>query len=153
MLELHRHFLSDPRLVSEMRSFVSESLRQVWTDPDDEKRVCELQLAVSEVASNIILHGCEGRPDEEIHVNVTADVNQVSVEFRYHGCEFRPAMVAPPDFESKAESGYGQYLISQTVDSFEYSRDENGVCCIRLVKHRSQTHNAPEKSTTNPQGQ
>jgi anti-sigma regulatory factor (Ser/Thr protein kinase) len=143
MLELHRHFLSDPRLVSEMRSFVSESLRQVWTAPDDEKRVYELQLAVSEVGSNIILHGCEGRPDENIDMGVTADSNQVCVEFRYHGCEFRPAMVAPPDFESRAESGYGQYLISQTVDSFEYCRDENGICCIRLIKHRPQTQIAP----------
>lgn len=137
MIELRREYESDPRLVCDMRAFVREGCRQSWTEPTDDGAIGQLELVVSEAAGNIILHGYRETPAQPIELVLTVDSERACVMFHYWGCDFDPQTVPPPTFDAGSESGYGLYLIEQSVDEVQYSRDEAGRCEIRLIKHRS----------------
>lgn len=136
MIELRREYESDPQRVCDMRAFVREGCRQSWTEPTDVAAIGQLELAVSEAAGNIILHGIRGTPGRPIELSLTIDSERACVMFHYIGCDFDPQSVPPPTFDAGSESGYGLYLIRQSVDDMQFSRDEAGRCEIRLVKNR-----------------
>lgn len=139
MVEQRRHFPGNPQRISEMRSFIKEGCRQVWKETSDISAISQLELAVSETASNIILHGLQGPPDESIELVLNIDDCQASVAFLYTGCAFEPQSVPPPDFSGHAESGYGLYLIGESVDDVHFSRDDAGVCTILFIKNRTRS--------------
>lgn len=137
MVELRRQFSGDACRISEMRDFVGNGCRLVWDEPSDAASIAQLELAVSEVASNIILHGISRQSDPElIELILNADRQQASVTFCYRGCEFSPDTVPTPKFDGRAESGYGMYLIQRSVDGVEFSRSDAGDCTIRLTRNR-----------------
>lgn len=138
MIELRREYECEPRRVCDMRAFVREGCRQCWTEPTDDTAIGELELAVSEAAGNIILHGHPGAPGQPIELALTVDSERAYVMFHYLGCDFDPQSIPPPAFDADSESGYGLYLIRQSVDDMQYSRDDAGRCEIRLIKHRCQ---------------
>jgi anti-sigma regulatory factor (Ser/Thr protein kinase) len=140
MLESKREYLSDPCRVCDMRAFIREGCRQFWIDPEDDVAIGQLELAVSEAAGNIILHGHSGRPGQPIELALTVNSERACVTFHYPGCDFDPQSVPPPTFDAASESGYGLYLIQQSVDEVQYSRDETGRCAIRLLKNRKLPH-------------
>ncbi|MBC7967837.1 MAG: ATP-binding protein [Fuerstia sp.] len=137
MVELRRQFQRQPRLISEIRGFIRKSCRQVWNESSDKPTISQLELAVSEVASNVMLHGMKGQPEGLIELTLNIENERVCVTFSYPGCAFAPQAVPPPDFAGRAESGYGQFLIQQSVDEVHFSRDDAGHCTICLTKNRT----------------
>lgn len=136
MGELRREYNCDPRLVGDMRGFVRDECRRQWTAPSDAVAIGQLELAVSEAAGNIILHGYRGTPGQPIELSLTVDGERACVTFYYAGCDFDPRSVPPPKFEADSESGFGMYLIQQSVNEIEFTRDATGRCGFRLVKNR-----------------
>jgi anti-sigma regulatory factor (Ser/Thr protein kinase) len=136
MLEQRRQFPGTAVQISAMRDFVREGCNAAWRDISDAEAVAQLTLAVSEVASNIVLHGLQGGPDLQIELQLTIDDQQACVTFLYPGCAFDPSSSQAPHLNGQAESGYGLYLIKQSVDGFHFSRDDAGICAIRLHKDR-----------------
>ena len=57
-----------------------------------------------------------------------------SIRLHHLGDSFDPAAVSPPALDGSRESGFGIYLITNSVDEVRYSRDERGRNCIALVK-------------------
>ncbi len=104
--------------------------------PPDEEYVSGLELAVTEVVSNIIKHAYRGRPDQAIHLRAEVSADQISLLLRHRGEPFDPRNVRPPSFDGSRESGFGVYLIRQSVDEARYYRDELGHNCVSLVKRR-----------------
>jgi anti-sigma regulatory factor (Ser/Thr protein kinase) len=78
-----------------------------------------------------------GKPGGEIELTLNTEGDQANVTFSYAGCAFIPEAVPPPDFAGRAESGYGQFLIQQSVDEVHFSRDDAGRCMISLTKNRT----------------
>jgi serine/threonine-protein kinase RsbW len=137
MVELRRHFPSKPSMISAMRNFIRDGCRQIWTAASDVPVMSQLELAVSEAASNIMLHGMSGQPGAMIELTLEIESERACVTFSYPGCAFTPEAVPSPDFSGRAESGYGQYVIQQSVDEVHFSRDDAGRCTIRLIKNRT----------------
>ncbi|MCA9009016.1 MAG: ATP-binding protein [Planctomycetaceae bacterium] len=140
MVELQRRFPAKPQRISEIRRFVSDGCRKVWHESFDDSAISQLELAVSEATSNIILHGLDEPSNATIQLDLRVDSDQASVALLYPGREFRPHTVPPPDFTGHAESGYGLYLMQQSVDEVDFSRDDTGLCTIRLTKNRRREH-------------
>lgn len=136
VVELRRHFPANPGLIFEMRNFIRTGCRGVWNKEADLQAISQLELAVSEAASNIILHGFQGQPGEQIELTLNMEQHRAYVTFVYSGCAFTPPAVPQPDFNGLAESGYGLYLIQQSVDKVDFSRDAAGICTIRFIKNR-----------------
>lgn len=136
MLRVQRDFLSDLRTIRDMRAFVREGCRQVWTSMSDDAAVAAIGLATGEAAANIILHVYHSEPNRPIGLAVTVDDEQARVALKYVGDAFDPRSVPLPDFDAGRESGYGLYLIDQSVDQVTWSSDDAGLCTMSLIKHR-----------------
>jgi serine/threonine-protein kinase RsbW len=87
-----------------------------------------LQLAVDEVAANIVVHGIgAGEADEIILVNAIIDDDAVRIVLEDTGPQFNPLdKQDPADLDRPAENrqvgGLGVFLAIRNVDSFEYDR-------------------------------
>jgi anti-sigma regulatory factor (Ser/Thr protein kinase) len=125
---------SDLRELCRARAFVRTVCRHLPGAPLDANRVAELELAVNEAASNIMKHAYHGRADQWIHLEAEAVPGQVSIRLYHLGDPFDPATVVPPALDGLQESGFGLYLITQSVDAVRYYRDARGRNCIALVK-------------------
>jgi serine/threonine-protein kinase RsbW len=114
-------------------------LQTLWSDCTDvgasDRTLFE--IAVTEVAGNIVEHAPDGAPLEfTLHVRVHPD--RVEAEFRDTGrrVDVDPAAATfPPDM---AESGRGLALTLAAVDTLEYRR-ERSTNHWRLVRRRRAT--------------
>jgi phosphoserine phosphatase RsbU/P len=102
----------------------------------DRNGIAELELAVSEAASNVMRHAYQGRTDQHIQIEAEAFPDYVAIRLHHLGDPFDPAAAPAPSLDGSRESGFGVYLITHSVDEFRYYRDERGGSCIALIKKR-----------------
>ena len=131
--------LSDLRELTRARTFVREFCRSVPGGALPEDSTAEIELAANEALSNIMKHAYKGRTDQRIQIGAEAFADRVVFRLHHLGEPFDPGAVPPPAFNSSQESGFGMYIIAQSVDEVRYSRDERGKNCICLVKKRKTT--------------
>ena len=58
----------------------------------------------------------------------------MAVELIYPSAVFTPPAKVQPDLSGQSESGFGLYIIEQSVDSVEYSSPMPGIASVRLIK-------------------
>jgi PAS domain S-box-containing protein len=126
---------SDLKELRRARQFVREFCRDCPA-PLDPDSLDLLVLAVNEAASNIMRHAYQGRTDQWIEIETEAFQSHVSVRLHHLGDPFDPSAAPQPVLDGSQESGFGIYLIAQSVDEARYYRDERGRNCIALVKVR-----------------
>ncbi|MBV9848423.1 MAG: SpoIIE family protein phosphatase [Armatimonadetes bacterium] len=107
-----------------------------WLDQED--RLFHLELAANEVASNIIKHAYEGQPDRPIQIVAEAYDDRLGIYLYHEGVPFDPEAVAPPSFDGSREGGFGVFIVQQSVDEVNYTRDEQGRNCVSLVLRRQE---------------
>jgi serine/threonine-protein kinase RsbW len=141
MVRRQREYDGDLRHLGSMRAFLREVCREGWqAEPADENLLNPLELALTEAASNIILHSFDGRQDRTVTVTVEAHDDRVAVTLRYPGEPFDPRGAPAPVFDGSREGGFGLYLIRQCVDEVRYDQDDQGRCVIHLMRKRNQRH-------------
>jgi sigma-B regulation protein RsbU (phosphoserine phosphatase) len=131
-LEIH----SDLRELGRVREFVRAFCRDLPGAKLDEESVGKIELAVTEACSNIMKHAYHGRTDQQIHLEAEGFPNRISIRLYHLGDPFDPTSVPQPRLDGSQESGFGVYLITQSVDVVRYYRDEQGRSCIALTKNR-----------------
>lgn len=136
MEQATRDFTSDLEQLTEIRSFVRDRCGKIWPGPAAGEPLAKLELAVSEAATNIMLHAYAGQPGRPIRVLVEGDADQITVTMYHQGHAFDPEKVSPPSFDGSRHSGFGVYLIRESVDEVSYLVDGENQCGIRMVKRR-----------------
>ena len=101
----------------------------------DEETVSQLELAVTEAASNVMRHAYGGRTDRRIQLDAEVFPDRIVLRLHHLGQSFDPEAVRPPAFDGSQEGGFGMYIISQSVDEVRYHRDERGRNCISMIKN------------------
>lgn len=134
-----RTYSSELAQLAGMREFVGETCRREWESPADESIILQLQLVLSEAATNVIRHAYQGQPGQPIVLMLDAQVDQVRLTLYYNGPAFKPETVAPPEFDGSREGGFGVYMMEQWADQVTYFDEDDGRRAVRLVKHRAQT--------------
>ncbi len=130
---------SDLKELARVRAFVRKFCQDLPSPALEEDRSDQLELAVTEAASNVMRHAYRGRTDQRIQIEADAFVDRISLRLYHLGEAFDPEAVRPPAFDGSREGGFGVYIIAQSVDEVRYSRDEQGRNCICLVKNRKST--------------
>jgi serine/threonine-protein kinase RsbW len=125
---------SDLKDLRRARVFVREFCGALPGGLLDETDVAGLELAVNEAVCNIMKHAYHGRPDQGIQLEAEWVPERLSIRLHHLGDSFDPATVPPPAFDGSRESGFGVYIIANSVDDVRYSRDERGRNCIVLTK-------------------
>jgi anti-sigma regulatory factor (Ser/Thr protein kinase) len=141
MVRGQREYDGDLQQLAPMRAFLREVCHGSWQgEPADEDRILRLALALTEAASNIILHAAQGQEHKSITVTVEVDDDQARVTLRHTGEPFDPQSAAAPVFDGSRQSGFGLYLIRKCVDEVQYCEDDEGRCVMHLVQKRKQHH-------------
>lgn len=144
MVQRQRNYDGDLRQLASMRAFLREVCQECWPGGQgghaDEDLVHRLELALTEAASNIVLHGFQDQQYKSINLTIDVNDDRVAVTLRHTGKPFDAQTAPAPVFDGSQESGFGLYLIGQCVDEVQYHQDEQGRCVMRLVLKRKQ-HN------------
>jgi serine/threonine-protein kinase RsbW len=105
---------------------IQKTLDQAWSEDDvsDDTRMC-IELAVSEIATNIIEYSGDGQP---VRLRMLVDVQPESVAVTFtddgHPAPVDLARVTMPG--ESAESGRGLALAHRVLDVLSYTRDPDG---------------------------
>lgn len=109
--------------LSVISDFISKAMRQI--DVKDES-IAEVQLAVDEACSNVILYAYSGQKGiVKLVLELVGDDLVVTIKDR--GKPFDPTSVPPPDLEAGLEGrrigGLGMYFMRKVMDEVSYSFD------------------------------
>jgi anti-sigma regulatory factor (Ser/Thr protein kinase) len=137
MVRGQREYDGDLRQLAPMRAFLREICHESWPG-ESEDLMLRLALALTEAASNIILHSFQGQRHKSITLTIEVDDDQVCVTLQHTGEPFDPQAAAAPAFDGSRESGFGLYLIRQSVDDVRYDQDDRGRCVLHLVVKRKE---------------
>lgn len=100
-------------------------------------RVAEVELAVDEAITNIIVHGYAHR-DGTVRLQVTREGETVAVILRDDAGPFDVREAPRPDLSlplaQRPVGGLGVHLIEQSVDEIRYRRSAQGVNELTLLK-------------------
>lgn len=105
---------------------IQQILDQAWSADEvaDQTRMC-IELAVSEIATNIIAYSGDGKP---VRLRMVVDVGPESVAVNFtddgHPAPIDLTRVTMPD--DAAESGRGLALAHRVLDELSYWRDPDG---------------------------
>jgi anti-sigma regulatory factor (Ser/Thr protein kinase) len=127
---------SDLSELRRARAFVRSVCSALPGTPLAADRVAELELAVNEATSNIMKHAYHGRTDQRIRLEAETFPDRVVIRLYHSGDPCDPSSVPPPALDGSQESGFGLFLIKQSVDDVRYYGDACGRNCIALVKRR-----------------
>lgn len=105
----------------------------------------QLELAVHEVAANIIRHAYGNRTDQRILIEIQVLQERLMVHLNHWGRPFIRESVPLPILDGTAENGFGLYLIERCVDKVFYECTPTGKNIISLLKRRTR-----ETSKKNP---
>jgi anti-sigma regulatory factor (Ser/Thr protein kinase) len=89
---------------------------------------CAVDLVLEEVVLNVIKHGCGGRDDQSLTVEIGVEGDELIVSFEDSCPAFDPLQHPPPDvsipLEQRGVGGLGIHLLRQVMDRVNYSRVE-----------------------------
>ncbi len=121
--------------LSQIRDFVEVAALGLGFDPEG---IHNLQLAVDEAATNVMLHGYQGRGGP-LEIEVKQAQHDLLVWLRDEAAPFDPTTVSPPDLtlplSQRPIGGLGIHLIRQTMDEIRHQATPTGGNELTLVKH------------------
>jgi serine/threonine-protein kinase RsbW len=86
----------------------------------------DMNLALEEIVTNIIVHGYKGRDDQLITVEVTVAPGHITARVEDTGLAFDPLQLPPPDvtapLEQRRPGGLGIHLSKKLLDYLHYAR-------------------------------
>ena len=89
------------------------------------KPLMQLQVALDEIASNVINYGWPDGGNHELRVRITGQQDRIEVEIVDDGREFDPRQAPAPEPQPagrREPGGLGIHLVKQLVDRLEYER-------------------------------
>lgn len=118
-----------------MRSFIRRFCRQ-WDHCGLSDRELHLvELAVTEVASNIIRHAYQGREDQLVWIRLDLSTNALRVRLAHKGDPYIDwDQIPSPTLNGSREGGFGLYIIDRSVDAVNFGTDAEGRYFIDLTK-------------------
>ena len=93
-----------------------------------------LLIAVNEAATNIIQHACHEDKDMQMSVNLELYTDRIVIEFGHRGDSFVTNKSKNMKDSTLHESGYGLYIIEESVDKVYYFREKDGKNMMTMVK-------------------
>ncbi len=104
----------------------------------DAGQLYDLQLAVDEACTNIIMHGYAGMDPGSIILDLEVESGKITIALTDFGHSFEPDEAPVPDvgasLEEREPGGFGIFFIRQSVDRMEYQVTEDGNT-MTLIKY------------------
>lgn len=103
----------------------------------------QVQLVLEELVVNVIHYGHDvpDHPDNEVHISMNANQNQLVLEIKDDGIAFDPLNDGPTvdtesNFDQRKVGGLGIHLVRKLTHSISYQRedDKNKLTIVMLTK-------------------
>jgi serine/threonine-protein kinase RsbW len=124
---------ADLENLSSIADFTTSSTHELGLN---EKGVFQLQLAVDEVASNIILHGYTHQTGP-IHITIWKENDKIIIQIQDRGEPFNPLKADEPDLgaplEERSPGGLGIHFLKTMTNSVHYQFND-GKNILTLIK-------------------
>jgi len=99
--------------------------------------IYEVQLAVDEAVTNIIVHGYQNQGGN-IEIEIKQDRDALVIHLRDNAIPFNPTSIPPPELTKplteRAIGGMGVHLMRQTMDEVNYAVTSGGGNELTLIK-------------------
>jgi serine/threonine-protein kinase RsbW len=117
----------------------------------DEVAAYQVELCVSEAATNAILHAYRGQSGHQVSLVLKIDENRLDLEFSDTGISMRAEQVervshgyrqqdvSTVEAEALAEGGRGLHIMREIMDEVSYAR-QGDFNILRLTKHFRAAH-------------
>ena len=120
--------------LAKIRNFVRRSISGLGMTKES---IYDLVLAVDEAVTNIMVHGYKEKPGM-INIEISQELNSVSVCLKDLASSFDPTRVHPPDLtlplEQRPLGHMGVHLIHTCVDDMLYEKTAGGGNQLTLKK-------------------
>jgi len=117
-----------------IRRFVSETAMDLQLG---QAAIDDMILAVDESATNVIVHGYQGRPSS-IEIEVAREGDSLVVRIRDRAPPFDPTTHPPPDLtlplEQRRYGGLGIHLTRECTDAMLYRATPDGANELTLLR-------------------
>lgn len=127
------HVNADLENLSIIADFTTARARELGLS---EKGVFQLELAVDEVASNIILHGYAHQTGP-IHLTIFKENERIIIQIKDRGEPFNPLEADNPNLgaplEERSPGGLGVHFLKTVTDSVHY-QFKDGKNILTLIK-------------------
>lgn len=85
--------------------------------------VYQLQLAVSELVTNIVVHAYQGVIGGRVEFRIALGEDVVTLDLFDSGAAYEASEPQLPDITTLPEGGYGLFLMQQSLDVMRHSRE------------------------------
>jgi anti-sigma regulatory factor (Ser/Thr protein kinase) len=138
--------IAELRNLDAIRHFVRDTATTLEVDAD---AIYDALLAVTEAATNIIVHGYRNKPGI-IEIEMSREGDSLLVRLRDQADPFDPTSVPAPDLtlplEKRPSGGMGIHVIRQVTDEMIYRAIPKGGNELTLVK-KSPARSNPKEGT------
>lgn len=104
----------------------------------DARTAYQIQMAVDEACSNVILHGYDGRPGR-LEIEIECAARFLEIRVRDWGRSFDPESVSPPDVQAPLDErpigGLGLFFMRKFMDELEFNFDAERGNLLRMRRH------------------
>jgi sigma-B regulation protein RsbU (phosphoserine phosphatase) len=119
-----------------LRKDLKEFVCQHYVADHVEDALNQSLAGVNEAATNIIQHAFpDGDSEASMQMILTGRPTQIEIELCHNGAAFTGIATILPVPEGHTESGYGLYIMEQSMDAIHYSRREDGMNRIVMLKN------------------
>jgi serine/threonine-protein kinase RsbW len=101
-----------------------------------DEAIAEVEVAMTEALSNVILHSYEDQPGESVLLRLDIDEQRLALGIFDRGRPVAPEDYHPPDLDEPAEGGYGVHLMEQLMDEVTRLPLDDGGTLVLLVRYR-----------------
>lgn len=130
----HLEITSSLSELPRVRTFIREVCARNFDLTAIEEALNQLELAVTETISNIMIHAYQRQPNRQVRIETNLFVNRLLVRVYHRGLPFNPGPDEPAPLEAPREGQMGMSIIRQCVDRVRYYRSKHGENCVDLVK-------------------
>lgn len=138
---------ADVKNLVTLRRFVEGAAARGGGDP---QAIADMLIAMNEAATNIILHGYQGRPGI-VEVEVGYDGDALVVALRDQAPAFDLTLAPPPDvtlpLERRPLGGMGVYMMRQLTDELIHRTTTDGRNELILVKKDARKSHSSQEVT------
>ncbi|MBW2593243.1 MAG: SpoIIE family protein phosphatase [Deltaproteobacteria bacterium] len=124
---------SDLDELAGVRLFVRNFCEAVPDNRIGSERMDKLEIAITEVVTNIIRHAYNNQKGRKIVIDAGIYDEKLVLNVYDRGCGFDPEDVPPPEFDGSKYGGFGVFIIRESVDKITYSRNDEGRNCTCLT--------------------
>lgn len=123
--------------LARIADFISEALEECGVDA---RAAYQIQMAVDEAASNVVLHGYGGRPGR-LEIEIECSDSDIEIHILDWGKSFDPDSIPEPDvgapLEQRPVGGLGLFFMRKFMDELEFHFDAQKGNRLRMRRRRT----------------